>query len=461
MTPFLQFRLWWRRGGAGERLAATLAAAVVVVLVGWALVPTTSDDEPTNLQAVSPSPTAGGDVPAGVDEATAPEGAPDSAGETVVGGDQPAATSGAASPVPGGPTAAGGDTGAVAGQGSASAESGGRRCPPAPSGAVGVTDRTISIAVALLDLAGPIGNGAANQASADDQQRMAQAVIADINARGGAGCRQLTAKFFKMNPIGADQGRSACLEILQSRPAVVADLGGFAFPQSAYACVPQQKVPLLTVSLILSSEAQRFAPYLASVNADAGTIMRDTAFGLRDRGWFTAANGFKKLGLLYDECSPEVNRQLDDALAKAGITGAQISKYTFACPPNGFGSPAEMAQAVAQHRTAGVTHVIPLTGGGTFRPYTDAAEGQGFRPKYAVTDYQGMPITSASSLRPNPENFDRAVAMTPTKLGNNTTPGLALDEPTKRCQALAAKAGLSADIAFRGGTYARRGRHAS
>src|SRR5207248_5815837 len=134
---------------------------------------------------------------------------------------------------------------------------------------------------------------------------------------------------------------------------------------SAYACVPQQKIPMVTASAILTSEAAKFAPYLAAPPADLGTVMRDTALGLRDVGWFDTAKGFKKLGLLYDECAPEVNKQLDDALAQAGITAGQINRYTFACPQGGFASPADMAQAASQHRAAGVTHDIMLTGGGS------------------------------------------------------------------------------------------------
>jgi hypothetical protein len=110
-----------------------------------------------------------------------------------------------------------------------------------------------------------------------------------------------------------------------------------------------------------------------------------------------------------------------------------------------------MAQAVAQHRRDGVTHVIPLTGSGSFNRYVDAAEAQGYRPKYAVTDYQGLPITAASNLKPNGENFDGAIAMTTNSFGMNTTPGAQLDAGTKRCQGLITKAGLPPENVYKGG----------
>jgi hypothetical protein len=305
--------------------------------------------------------------------------------------------------------------------------------------------------VALLDLAGPIGNGAAGQASADDGEQMAKAVIADLNARGGAACRQLSAKYYKLNPIGPDQGRSGCLQILQDKPAMVIDLGGFAFPQGSYTCIAQQKVPILTSSAVLSAEVDKFFPYLASGGlGELATVMRDTVFGLKERGFFDPAKGFKKLGILVDQCSPGTNKAFDDALVKAGIPGNQISKYEFSCPPNGFPSPADMTAAVAQHQREGVTHVIPVTGGGAFKTYTESARGQLFRPKYAITDYQGNTVTATSPLHPPPDDFDGALSMTTGTFGMDTTPGVAPDAGTKRCQGLAVKAGFGPDQVFKG-----------
>lgn len=436
MRSFLQFRLWWRRGSQAEKSAALGSALLAVVLAGWALVPagTSGGDSATTAVAAAEAPASGaaaGAVPGG-ETAT-----------SVAGGAAPVAPVGSVGGV--GSATGTGTTPQTAAAGSTAA-AGGPSCPS--GGGRGVTDKTISIAAPVLDLAGPIGNGAAGVASADELQKMGQAVVDDINARGGVACRKLSVKFYKLNPIGPDQGRSGCLQILQDAPAVVADLGGFAFPQGSYLCIPQQKVPLIGQANLTPSELSQYRGYLASVSSDMATVMRDTAFGLRDRGFFDPAKGFKKLGLLYDQCSPETNKLLDDYLAKAGIGGDKVSKYTFPCPPNGFGNPADMAAAAAQHKRDGVTHVLPLTGSGSFNRYVDAAEGQLFRPKYAVTDYQGVPVTAVSNLKPNPEAFDGAVAMSPGTYGINTTPGATLDAGTKRCQGIIAKAGFGPDYAF-------------
>jgi hypothetical protein len=349
MTPLLQLRLWWRRGSAAERLSATIAVIIVVALAAWALAPTDTKEASSSVSTNAPT----GAAAAG--DATA-SSTPDTVANGTGNGTATGATPGATS------TGGGATSGPTAGGGAAASQSSGPSCLPTPSGVPGVTDKTIQLGIPVLDLAGPIGNSAAGQAAADDLIKISQAVIDDINGRGGVQCRQLTAKFYKLNPINPDGGRAGCLSVIQDHPALVVDLGGFAFPQSAYLCIPQQKIPIVTLSSVLASETSKYAPYLASPSPDATTMMRDAAFGMRDRGFFDPAKGFKKLGLLYDECSTEVNKALDDYLAKAGITGA--SKFTFPCPPNGFGSPADMAQAAAQHKRDGVTHVIPLTGSG-------------------------------------------------------------------------------------------------
>jgi len=457
MTPYLQLRLWWQRASSGDRLGATLALVVVVALASWAIVPTSSNHHATRVRAAADSSAAanasGGvaGAAAGATEAASPTAAGNTAGATTAAG---ATSSGSATS--GGTTsravaATSGGQGASGGSGAAPGAATGKTCLATPKGAVGITDKTVLLDLAVLDLAGPIGNSAANQASADDLVKMAQALIADVNARGGLACRTATGKFYKVNPIGPDQGRNACLQIIQDKPGLAIDAGGFAFPQSAYACIPQQKIPLISASWILTSEATKFAPYLGSPVGDLGTVMRDAALGLRDLGWFDPAKGFKKLGLLDDECAPEVNKQLDDALAKAGISGAKVSKYSFACPSGGFASPAEMAQAVSQHRTAGVTHVIPLTGGGSFKAYAAAAQSQGFHPQYAFTDYQGAVITAGTAAGPDANSIDGTLDMSTGKFGMETTPGFPIDAPTKRCQAVAVKAGLPATIAFHGG----------
>jgi hypothetical protein len=168
---------------------------------------------------------------------------------------------------------------------------------------------------------------------------------------------------------------------------------------------------------------------------------------MNQRGWFSAAAGFKKLGLLMDDCSHEVNQATLDALASIGIAKSQISIAEFACPSGGFASPGDMEAAVLQHVRDRVTNVIPIIGGGSFKEYSAAAQRQGFKPKYTSTDYDGFEVTATGGTGPDVDNFDGTISVTNTKVGANTS-GLPADAPTQRCIDIFAKHGLSRDLIY-------------
>jgi hypothetical protein len=465
MTPVMQARLWWRRGSAAERTSVAVAALVVLALVVWVATPTGSNgtaDVASGIAGDAGRVTQGSGGGAGAtagsagNAASAPEAAK-TAGAT---GAAAASSGGSGTATGGGAGGAaatatgGGGTQAAAGGTQSAASAAGGNCPKPPSGTPGVTDSQITIGIGVLDLAGAIGNSAAGVASADELQRIGQAAVADVNARGGVRCRSLVAKFYKGNPINQDQLRATCLQIIQDRPFLFADSGAFAYPFGAYNCLSQQKLPVLTPTNITASDVQRFGPYVASYTSNAETAMYTAVFGAKQMGMFDPAKGFRKLGLLLEDCAPEFNRAMEAALTKAGVTGAQISKYEFPCPGGGFASPSQMSQAVIQHRRDGVTHVFMLTGGGSQKSYTEAANTQGFHPKQIFSDYNGMMVTAGSATGPRGDTIDGALGITTNLFGLDTTPGLQLDAGTRRCQAIIAKAGLPPSYVFgkQGGT---------
>ncbi|MBV9665296.1 MAG: hypothetical protein JOZ37_15115 [Actinobacteria bacterium] len=179
---------------------------------------------------------------------------------------------------------------------------------------------------------------------------------------------------------------------------------------------------------------------------DTATEMTTGILGAQQRGYFDPAKGFKKLGLLEEDCTPEVNTQLENALARAHVTS--ISKYKFACPAGGFASPAEMNQAVVQFERDGATNVIPLTGGGSFLSFSNAAESQHYRPKYLAVNYNGFLVTATTATKPNTDNFDGAMAITTAAYGMDTTPNYPVDAGTARCQKILVKAGFPPSEVF-------------
>ncbi|HEX5268500.1 MAG TPA: ABC transporter substrate-binding protein [Acidimicrobiales bacterium] len=291
----------------------------------------------------------------------------------------------------------------------------------------------IRIGVVLLSLAGPVGNQAVGVASPQAQQDMAQALIDDINKAGGVQCRKLVPTYYQVNPVDSVNQHSECLQIVQDGVFAVIDGGGFSYPIASRDCVVQNKIPLYSqVGIVPTEGNQQFYPYLFSPAATYDVDMRDVALGAKARGFFSSSSGFHLLGVLDDDCTPEVNADLDTALSLAGVRPAQISRFVFACPPSGFAPPSAMAQAVEQFKLAGVTNVIPVTGGGSFDTFTKIAQQQDFRPRYAVSDYDGLSSTVESTQGPDPQNFDGAVATIPWRTGQLAS-GLPADPATQRC----------------------------
>jgi hypothetical protein len=181
---------------------------------------------------------------------------------------------------------------------------------------------------------------------------------------------------------------------------------------------------------------------------------RNAIFGMRDRGWFTAAQGFKKVAILEDDCSPEINQAVNAYIQQAGVPSGQIVKNEFSCPSGGFASPSDMSGFATQDAVGKVTNVVVVTGGGSFKEFTAAAQSEGYRPKYLVANYQGMLVTATGATGPDTANFDGTIATTLSRFGETNTPGLT-DPGTQACLGIFARHGLPASYVtgpYLGGT---------
>jgi hypothetical protein len=436
VSQYLQFQSWLRTGSPAEKKLAAAAASVVVGLIGWALVPTGgpggsslggSGGAAGSSQAVA----SGASAPASGASLPGPGGSVGVAGGVAVGGPGDVAGSSGA----GGAVSAAGRGAGGPGGGGASAIS----CGKLANTDTGVTPTQVKVADILLNLAGAIGNQAVSQPSPQVQQQMAQAVVDDINAHGGVACRKLVATYYQANPIDPTSTQNVCLQIQQA--GVLAVIGGFAFPQGANDCLAQQKIPVVANIAPTPSEAKQYYPYLISTAPDPTADYKNAILGLGDRGWFTAGQGFKKVDILEDDCSPEINQAVYSYVLHAGVAPAQIVKNEFSCPSGGFASPNEMSSFATQDNLNHVTNVVVVTGGGSFKEYSSAAQGQGYKPKYLVSNYQGFLVTATGSTGPDPNNFDGTVAATTSRFGESNTPGLT-DPATQACIALFARHGL-------------------
>ena len=418
MTPFQQFRLWARRAPVNERVSASIAAAVVLALLGWLIVPAaTKTGGSSRLVARSTGPANGGAGEGGI----ARGGGGGAAGGTGAGGAAGQTTAGGAAAAGGGAGVSG--AAGVAGSGA---------CVSPPGGDQGVSATEIKVAITLVNIVGPAGNSTFGVPSTAEQQTDYQQDIDALNAAGGVACRKLVAQFFTANPVDQNDLEQKCLDIAQAKPFLVIESGGYT-GSSIVTCYPQHQLPLFGSGLISGSERDQYYPYMFGAGRWE-TLYRNAVLALQARGFFSAANGFKKLGLIYRSCLPEVNAAFTTSLQQAGIPSAQIVSYNAGCP-SGFVSPSDIQQAVLKFEQTGVTHMTENLFYADFANFTKIAQQQDFRPKYGLADDGIVPITKGN-LSPDHDNIANAIAISSNRFAEEQTPGLSPTAGTAKCDAI-------------------------
>lgn len=426
MTPFLEFRMWSRRAPGPERILVATIAVVLLALVSWALVPLGETGAPASLSenaATTPVgvgsgvPGAMGSVPKGHGQqpnatgvATGSGGSIGSAGNTTTGG-------GAVSAGPGG--------GPSIGPGVS-----GDRCGSRASTDQGVTATQVRIDVTLADLAGQAGNSLVGIPSAAEQQKMYEAAIAQANKDGGIRCRTIVAKYYKANPLDQSSLEAICLNVVADKPFALLDTGlsspvGSPAPRD---CPSAHHIPTFDSASLGQAEVDKFAPYLFSYFPAAEKTVHNSILAARQLGWFSGA---KVIGLLEQECNPDLNTIALRDLATIGYPKDTVKTFDFGCP-NGIPAPQDVANAVLRFKSAGVTHV--LDDAGVYESYfsKDAAQ-QGYKPKYSVGDQGTIALWDNPNFGPDPRNYDGSLAITGSRYGEENTPGSKATPETLRC----------------------------
>lgn len=425
MAPFHSFRLWLRRGPTTERIPAAIAAVLTLVLVAWFAVPVDDEDVEAGFadSGFTASTNLAESVPASESASEQAEG--EASFDT--GSGAPSLTQGGAS-VPA-PTAGGeGPTQTtVASTGEGSTDP----CAQVTSsGAPGISDSTIRVALTVVDLAGPVGQETFGVPGNLDQS--AGAIVAGLNAEGGAACREIEFELFKVNPIDQNDQRATCGEIASADLFAVIDYAGFVSGASQ-ACFPDRKVPYIGLTSMTQELMTSRFPYMASVAASTDQQLRNLAFGLKERGLLQDP-ALKKLGVFISSCNPQLNSQLRADLNSYGIANNRISWFEGTCEL--INPPSQVSQAVTQHRRDGVTHTLLATSISSSQGYVRTANDLAYEPRYFVSDY-GSNTQGASGW---PEAFDGGSAITSTRNGELNA-GIANDS-TERCQGWFVAAGM-------------------
>lgn len=327
--------------------------------------------------------------------------APDSSGTS-----GPSAGSGSTAPGAGG-TAAGGGSSTSAGAPGTSAASAAQRAGQA---APGVTDKEIFIGVAYTpnSQAANAAIGAAGITSSD-QKANAQAVIDEVNARGGVAGRKLVPVWHAYDAQSSQtpdsQDQAACSTFTQDNKVFAAS-GGLT--ENFSACMERAGVLQVDSGRLIDRDRVFFDKYPNLF--DVGTMSQDRMMAeeiaaLSRLGYFsgwdatlgTGTQARAKVGILsYDD--PSWNRPLDrvmlPGLGRAGYPVDPSLVYRVYKPviqTEMARTAGEVQNAIVRFRQSGVTHVILLDASGTLTiAYAAGARNQRYLPRLGVNSASGM-----------------------------------------------------------------------
>lgn len=293
--------------------------------------------------------------------------------------------------------AAGGPAGpAVGSRGTA-----GPLAPARRTSGFGFNARQIRVGVAYngqlsqqMGAAGAAGGGAV----LGNQKNQVEALVRDINARGGIAGRKLVAVYYdtkgEQNNISATS-QAACAAWTEDNSVFaamtfVAELSN----DTLYSCLAKRGVVFTPLAGEAVATYRRFTPYLwtpTSPSADrvGPAWVQRLAAQQYFTGWNTMLGGPGKtpvkVGLLLGngarDGQPSVDRALERTLtAEASRRGIQVID-TFNMTTIDQGS-----AAVLRFKNAGITHVI---GDFSIALFAQAAESQRYRPRYGISSLSG------------------------------------------------------------------------
>jgi len=295
----------------------------------------------------------------------------------------------------------------------------------ASTSTVGVTDTTITLGIANVNVANLATLGPTYDFG--NEQDYWKAILASwakqkITPING---RNLDLKYTDYLVIAANPAqsqRNACVKLTQDDKvfAVAAD-SNFGSGQD---CVANQNhVPILTSSVSVTDSAFKLnSPYLFSTGPSLSRALRNLPIWAKAHGLLGSdvVLGTYHLG-------DPVTSQLISTTLKASLSKVGKSLKVEATTSDELGSPADAA-AVEKMKAAGVNTVILLDATNAF---LNAANRLDYHPKYIGSDYLG--VATGSSIAPFPANqLDGTYAMT-SMTDNDWTSNIQPSAAAKAC----------------------------
>lgn len=290
------------------------------------------------------------------------------------------------------------------------ATGGGLDAPPIAAAGRGYTAKEIFIGYGTARGLETVTN-AAGVSGFGNQEAQAKAIVKDLNDRGGAAGRKIVLVFYDKKSSD-HTAQAACERWTQDRP-VFAVVNAVAYNE-LHECLAQRKTPYvdMTSHIRVQSEFSRIAPYFyAPIRPTMERLITTWMRRVKALGYFggwntrlgEASNAPAKIGILsYRQMrGTDFTRMVRREVERQGHAVASTFEF-----PNFESSADSAALAQARFQSAGVTHVIGQHGTPWY--FSTAAESQRYRPRYAMSTYNGPRQTE--ELAP-PEQMRGALGM--------------------------------------------------
>lgn len=276
--------------------------------------------------------------------------------------------------------------------------------PPttAPTSGFGYTATQIFIGVAYdSTLSQELGGAGVGSASVGDQHAQIEAIVAELNAHGGIAGRHVVPVFYDTKGMSSNNdpstlAQSACAFWTQDNHVFAAMTYVVQMDNPAlYGCLAAHHVVFVPLAGESQDTFTRYSPYLWSPPGTTPEAVAPLwASRLKALGWFTgwdpnvggAGTGKPVIGLLYGNGLRNNEPSMDRSFVTAVTKALKAQGFSIADSFPVSNNQADLASAVLRFRNNGVTHVI---GDYSVVNFTTAAESQHYRPRYALSSFNG------------------------------------------------------------------------
>lgn len=273
---------------------------------------------------------------------------------------------------------------------------------PVAAGTTGLDDERLLLGVEIAEGAEQANESLGASVSPGDTRANYDALLAWINGTGGIAGRRVEVVYHNYDPFSSQsmpsQEQAACSAFTQDHE-VYAVASSLRHTDTLPQCLGEQGVPLVSTSTSNADEDtfQRFPRFLAPNNISLHAISKVWPGGLSANGYFDPRSPTEDVTVgIFTYDNQRHHRTVEEALKPALEAVGHPSVHEvygrdFHTVSDASGLSTDATNATVRFRREGVTHVLILDNGSGAATlfFTQAAENQGWRPRYGLNSNNG------------------------------------------------------------------------